>query len=178
MIAISISEPNRIVEVELADRYVKEFQKNAKYMIRKSYGTCVFYETLDFIEEYKGFIYTINNKLYDTIWINKYDELIALYVNDLNKSNDIEKSQIKMKQMTIFDIWYSNSKQYVIKLTWGDIMKGIDNLKTIDDYYEEIREVEKQLKETKSSYRKNDLMKYLFQLRTEVHDYLKFMNKK
>ena len=91
MIAISISEPNRIVEVELADRYVKEFQKNAKYMIRKSYGTCVFYETLDFIEEYKGFIYTINNKLYDTIWINKYDELIALYVNDLNKSNDIEK---------------------------------------------------------------------------------------
>ena len=30
-------------------------------------------------------------------------------------------------------------------------MKGIDNLKTIDDYYEEIREVEKQLKETKSS---------------------------
>lgn len=38
-------------------------------------------------------------------------------------------------------------------------MKGIDNLKTIDDYYEEIREVEKQLKETKSSYRKNDLMK-------------------
>lgn len=57
-------------------------------------------------------------------------------------------------------------------------MKGIDNLKTIDDYYEEIREVEKQLKETESSYRKNDLMKYLFQLRTEVHDYLKFMNKK
>ena len=57
-------------------------------------------------------------------------------------------------------------------------MKGIDNLKTIDDYYEEIREVEKQLKETKSIYRKNDLMKYLFQLRTEVHDYLKFMNKK
>lgn len=57
-------------------------------------------------------------------------------------------------------------------------MKGIDNLKTIDDYYKEIREVEKQLKETKSTYRKNDLMKYLFQLRIEVHDYLKFMNEK
>lgn len=103
MIAISISDPNRIIEVELADRYVKNLQKNAKYMMRKPYATLVFYETLDFIEEYKGFIYTINNKLYDTIWINKYDELIAIYVNDLNKSNDIEKSQIKMKQMTIFD---------------------------------------------------------------------------
>ena len=103
MIAISISDPNRIIEVELADRYVKKSQKNAKYMMIKSYGTCVFYETLDFIEEYKGFIYTINNKLYDTIWINKYDYLIALYVNDLNKSNDIEKSQTKMKQMSIFD---------------------------------------------------------------------------
>lgn len=57
-------------------------------------------------------------------------------------------------------------------------MRGIDNLKTIDDYYKEIREVEKQLKETKSTYRKNDLMKYLFQLRIEVHDYLKFMNEK
>lgn len=103
MIAISISDPNEIMEVELADRYVKNLQKNAKYMMIKPYATCVFYETLDFIEEHKGFIYTINNKLYDTIWINKYDELIALYVNDLNKSNDIEKSQTKMKQMSIFD---------------------------------------------------------------------------
>lgn len=103
MIAISISDPNRIIEVELADRYVKKFQKNAKYMMIKPYGTCAFYETLDFIEEHKGFIYTINNKLYDTIWLNRYDELIALYVNDLNKSNDIEKSQTKMKQMSIFD---------------------------------------------------------------------------
>lgn len=103
MIAISISDPNRIIEVELADRYVKKFQKNAKYMMIEPYGTCAFYETLDFIEEYKGFIYTINNKLYDTIWLNRYDELIALYVNDLNKSNDIEKSQTKMKQMSIFD---------------------------------------------------------------------------
>lgn len=48
MIAISISDPNRIIEVELADRYVKKFQKNAKYMMIKPYATCVFYETLDF----------------------------------------------------------------------------------------------------------------------------------
>lgn len=103
MKAIPISDHNRIIEVELADRYVKKFQKNAKYMMIKSYGTCAFYEILDFIEEHKGFIYKINNKLYDTIWLNKYEELIAIYVNYLNKSNDIEKLQIKMKQMTIFD---------------------------------------------------------------------------
>lgn len=53
MIAISISDSNEIMDVELADRYVKKFQKNAKYMIIKPYATCVFYETLDFIEEHK-----------------------------------------------------------------------------------------------------------------------------
>ena len=47
-------------------------------------------------------------------------------------------------------------------------MKGIDELVTIDDYYQEIKEVEKQLKETNSSYRKNDLMKYLFYLRKAI----------
>nr|DAS17897.1 MAG TPA: hypothetical protein [Caudoviricetes sp.] len=56
-------------------------------------------------------------------------------------------------------------------------MKGIDELVTIDDYYQEIKEVEKQLKETNSNYRKNDLMKYLFYLRKEVKDYIKFTNK-
>lgn len=53
----------------------------------------------------------------------------------------------------------------------------IDELVTIDDYYQEIKEVEKQLKETNSNYRKNDLMKYLFYLRKEVKDYIKFTNK-
>lgn len=56
-------------------------------------------------------------------------------------------------------------------------MKGIDELVTIDDYYQEIKEVEKQLKEINSNYRKNDLMKYLFYLKKEVKDYIKFTNK-
>lgn len=30
MIAISISDPNRIIEVELADRYVKNLQKKER----------------------------------------------------------------------------------------------------------------------------------------------------
>lgn len=56
-------------------------------------------------------------------------------------------------------------------------MKGIDELVTIDDYYKEINEVENQLKLTNSNYRKNDLMKYLFYLKKEVKDYIKFSNK-
>lgn len=47
-------------------------------------------------------------------------------------------------------------------------MKGIDELVTIDDYYQEIKEVEKQLKEINSNYRKNDLMKYLFYLKRKL----------
>ena len=57
-------------------------------------------------------------------------------------------------------------------------MKGIDELVTIDDYYQEIKEVEKQLNGTNSNYRKNDLMKYLFYLKKEVKDYNYFMNNK
>ena len=57
-------------------------------------------------------------------------------------------------------------------------MKGIDKLKTIDDYKMEIKEVEKQIEITKSVYRKNELSKYLYYLKKEVNDYYKFSNSK
>lgn len=57
-------------------------------------------------------------------------------------------------------------------------MKGIDKLKTINDYKQEIKEVKKQIEITKSVYRKNDLMKYLYYLKREVKDYYKFSNSK
>ena len=56
-------------------------------------------------------------------------------------------------------------------------MRGIDELKTIDDYYEEINAVEKEMRLTSSMYVKNKLMRYLFYLKKEVKDYLKFTNK-
>lgn len=57
-------------------------------------------------------------------------------------------------------------------------MKGIDKLKTIDDYKMEIKEVERQIEITKSVYRKNELSKYLYYLKKEVNDYYKFSNSK
>lgn len=53
-------------------------------------------------------------------------------------------------------------------------MRGIENLKSIDDYYQELNDVLDQIEATDSIKRKKDLWKYKATLLREINDYVGF----
>ena len=70
-------------DVEIADDIVKRIDSKAKYMCKYDFATELFIPSLDGQ-------YLIDGESYDTLWTNKYDELLK------------SKKKIKYEQIKLF----------------------------------------------------------------------------
>ena len=97
MKATSISGLSDYEDIEKANEVVKMIENKALYMKKTRYGTLLFIpmeRTKENLE--KPFVYEIDNVLYETLWTNKYDQLVKFY--------ESEKGKPIIKQLSLFDL--------------------------------------------------------------------------
>lgn len=97
MKATSISGLGDYEDIEKANDVVKRVENKALYMKKLDIGTLLFIPMERTKENCnKPFVYEIDNALYETLWTNKYNQLVEFY--------ESEKGKPIIKQLSLFDL--------------------------------------------------------------------------
>lgn len=95
MKAISVNGLSDYEDIEKANDVVKRVNNKALYMKKLDFGTLLFIPTKEENQD-KSFVYEIDKVLYETLWTNKYEQLVEFYESEREKQT--------IKQISIFDL--------------------------------------------------------------------------
>lgn len=95
MKAISVSGLSDYEDIEKANDVVKRVNNKALYMKKLDFGTLLFIPMKEENQD-KSFVYEIDKVLCETLWTNKYEQLVKFYESEREKQT--------IKQISIFDL--------------------------------------------------------------------------